>query len=64
MCFFDEQLKLDSAASKYQQVGTGSMTHGNPGQIGFMAGSAALAQKSASPTDCHSGGCKSSAKGR
>lgn len=44
--FFDDQFKLDATASKYQQVGTGSMTPGNPGQIGFMAGSAVLAQKS------------------
>ena len=44
--FFDEQFKIDATASKYQQVGTGSMTPGNPGQVGFVAGSAVLAQKS------------------
>jgi RHS repeat-associated protein len=44
--FFDEQFNFDAGSSRYQQVGTGSMTPGNPGQIGFMAGSAALAQKS------------------
>ena len=44
--FFDEQFKMDATASKYQQVGTGSMTPGNPGQVGFVAGSAVLAQKS------------------
>jgi hypothetical protein len=44
--FFDEQFKMDDTASQYRQVGTGSMVPGNPGQIGFMAGSAALAKKS------------------
>jgi RHS repeat-associated protein len=44
--FFDEQFKLDNNASRTQQVGTGFMNPNNPGQIGFMAGSAALAQKS------------------
>ncbi len=44
--FFDEQFKMDANASVYRQVGTGSMNPGNPGQIGFMAGSAALAKKS------------------
>jgi len=44
--FFDEQFKADIAASRTQQVGTGFMNPNNPGQIGFMAGSAALAQKS------------------
>jgi RHS repeat-associated protein len=44
--FFDEQFNMDTDASKYRQVGTGTMTPGNPGQIGFMSGDAALAQKS------------------
>jgi hypothetical protein len=44
--FFDEQFKADITASRTQQVGTGFMNPGNPGQIGFVAGSAALAQKS------------------
>jgi RHS repeat-associated protein len=37
---------MDANASKYQQVGTGFMNPNNPGQIGFMSGDAALAQKS------------------
>jgi RHS repeat-associated protein len=44
--FFDEQFKMDDNASKFRQVGTGSMNPNNPGQIGFMAGDAALAKKS------------------
>jgi hypothetical protein len=44
--FFDEQFKMDANASQYRQVGTGTMNPANPGQIGFMAGSAALAKKS------------------
>jgi len=44
--FFDEQFNIVASASKYQQVGTGFMNPNSPGQIGFMAGSAALAQKS------------------
>jgi RHS repeat-associated protein len=44
--FFDEQFKMDANASLFRQVGTGSMNPNNPGQIGFMAGSAALAKKS------------------
>jgi len=38
---------MDANASKFRQVGTGTMVAGNPGQIGFMAGDAALAKKSA-----------------
>ena len=37
---------MDDNASQYRQVGTGTMNPANPGQIGFMAGSAALAKKS------------------
>jgi RHS repeat-associated protein len=37
---------MDANASQYRQVGTGTMNPANPGQIGFMAGSAALAKKS------------------
>jgi hypothetical protein len=44
--FFDEQFKMDANASLFRQVGTGRMNPNNPGQIGFMAGSAALAKKS------------------
>ena len=44
--FGGEQFKADIAASRSQQVGTGFMNPNNPGQIGFVAGSAALAQKS------------------
>jgi RHS repeat-associated protein len=44
--FFDEQFTMDADASKYRQVGTGTMNPNNPGQIGFMAGDAALAKKS------------------
>jgi RHS repeat-associated protein len=44
--FFDEQFKMDANASQYRQVGTGTMNPANPWQIGFMAGSAALAKKS------------------
>ena len=44
--FFDEQFNMDANASQYRQVGTGTMNPANPGQIGFMAGSAALAKKS------------------
>jgi RHS repeat-associated protein len=44
--FGGEQFKADIAASRTQQVGTGFMNANSPGQIGFVAGSAALAQKS------------------
>jgi len=44
--FGGEQFKADISASRTQQVGTGFMNPNNPGQIGFVAGSAALAQKS------------------
>jgi RHS repeat-associated protein len=44
--FFDEQFTMDTSASKYRQVGTGTMNPNNPGQIGFMSGDAALAKKS------------------
>ena len=44
--FFDEQFKMDANASQFRQVGMGTMNPANPGQIGFMAGSAALANKS------------------
>ena len=39
---------MDANASNFRQVGTGTMVAGNPnpGQIGFMAGDAALAKKS------------------
>jgi RHS repeat-associated protein len=43
--FFNEQMKLDTSASTYKQIGTGSITPGNPGQEGFMAGTAAVAKK-------------------
>jgi len=44
--FGGEQFKADIAASRTQQVGTGFMNPNSPRQIGFVAGSAALAQKS------------------
>jgi RHS repeat-associated protein len=44
--FFDEQFKMDAGASMFRQVGTGTMNPDTVGQIGFMAGSAALAKKS------------------
>jgi len=44
---FGKHFKMDANASKFRQVVTGTMVAGNPGQIGFMAGDAALAKKSA-----------------
>jgi len=46
---FGKQFKMDANASKFRQVVTGTMVASNPnhGQIGFMAGDAALAKKSA-----------------
>ena len=44
--FFDEQFNMDADASKYREVGTGTMKPNNPGQIGFMSGDVTLTQKS------------------